>query len=358
MKFQTALIAFFFALPVAFASNEEASCTNVDLRPLMGPMRDQGDKGWCYANAASDLLSFKHRKELEGQQVSAAYTALTYLRNVSIGSNSEGDGGFVSGAVIAAEEFGFCPRIMEEKVEGTGLSKLTLRERLETLQNFKKDFDLWHQNHDQAAKKRFVARYRQYKLTKSYVAQMPSATLISILISSDEDSFINEFAKKICKDQIEYPVEKSQVVFSTKLMSPPFDVNLPKWLTGLPRATTVHVGPIAWNPFTVNVDYVSKVDEQLSKNNIVAIDYFADFLGTDYLKNPYTPRDGMHASVLVGRRWNKETRGCEYLIRNSWGARCSAYDANIVKNKYCEAGNIWVPEHVLRYNMYAYIYLK
>jgi len=332
------------------ANGNKAQCTNVDLRPEMGPVRDQGDKGWCYANAAADLLSFKHRNELHGQQVSAAYTALTYLRSTY---GSIGDGGYVSAAVYASEEFGICPRTLEDKVEHQGLSKLTLSQRLDALKAFKIDYDKLVKG-DAEATKRWEARYSLYVKNKSIVAQLSRNDLFDILDHSTPRTFINEFAKNLCKGQVRVPYNKPEVVFDSKLMSNPVDVSVPGWLTGQANSSKVHIDPIAWNPLASHKDFVAKIDEQLSQNNIVAIDYFSKFLETDFIKHPHTARDGMHSSVVVGRRWNTNTNSCDYLIRNSWGSQCWSYQVR----QNCEAGNIWVPEDVLRYNMYAYIYLK
>jgi len=343
MKFKLLLI---LLLPLgnaqASSKTSQSQCSEVDLRSEMGPIRDQGDKGWCYANAAADLLSFKHRQELHGQQVSAAYTALTYLRNIY---GSIGDGGFVSGAVLASEEYGICPRTIEDRVEQTGLSKLTLKERLDALKQFKLDYDLASQDDPKAAK-RFMDRYRQYINSKSMVAQMPYKILTNVLTNSTSRTFIDELGKNICSDQIKIPHEKYELVFDTKMASEPFDISL--------LNQKVHVPALEWNPISLNKDFIATINQQLSNNNIVAIDYFSHFLLTNFLKDPYTPQDGLHASVLVGRRWNSQSNSCEYLIRNSWGNQCNSYEVK----QNCEAGNIWVPERVLRYNLYAYIFME
>jgi hypothetical protein len=51
---------------------------------------------------------------------------------------------------------------------------------------------------------------------------------------------------------------------------------------------------------------------------------------------------GAHASVIVGRRKNPETKKCEYLVRDSYGPNCK--DAN-GQDRYglpCENGSVWV----------------
>ncbi len=58
-------------------SSSKEECASME-RIQVGPIRDQGDIGWSYANAAADLMSFEYRDQLEGKQTSAIYTALTF----------------------------------------------------------------------------------------------------------------------------------------------------------------------------------------------------------------------------------------------------------------------------------------
>ncbi len=47
---------------------------------------------------------------------------------------------------------------------------------------------------------------------------------------------------------------------------------------------------------------------------------------------------------MEGRRWNSETRACEYLLRNSWGRNClPTYRVE------CEDGYLWVPRNRMAY---------
>jgi hypothetical protein len=70
-----AIGALAFGIP---ALVQAEGCSFRDVSVEIGPVRSQGDIGWCYANAAADLLSFHYRNELHGQPVSALYTALLF----------------------------------------------------------------------------------------------------------------------------------------------------------------------------------------------------------------------------------------------------------------------------------------
>ncbi|RYZ86409.1 MAG: hypothetical protein EOP04_13955 [Proteobacteria bacterium] len=52
---------------------------------------------------------------------------------------------------------------------------------------------------------------------------------------------------------------------------------------------------------------------------------------------------GWHASVVTGRRWNKEKNSCEIAIKNSWGEDCET-----AKEKWsCVKGNWWIDSELL-----------
>ena len=57
--------------------------------------------------------------------------------------------------------------------------------------------------------------------------------------------------------------------------------------------------------------------------------------------NALCNKEGLHASVLIGRR--PGPRGCQYLVHNSHGTSCNQYD----KKWECKDGKIWVDEESL-----------
>ncbi len=72
-------------------------------------------------------------------------------------------------------------------------------------------------------------------------------------------------------------------------------------------------------------------------------------------------KHGLHASVVVGRRFNPTTSSCEYLIRNSEGTSCSGYDSRLEcdrtwggvpcpPGRRC-GGQVWLPIEVLAKNI-------
>lgn len=62
-----------------------------------------------------------------------------------------------------------------------------------------------------------------------------------------------------------------------------------------------------------------------------------------------TPKEcGNHASLVIGSKFNKTTKRCDFLIRNTWGTGCKSYHSDFK----CEGGNIWVDQDTLERNTY------
>jgi hypothetical protein len=89
------------------------------------------------------------------------------------------------------------------------------------------------------------------------------------------------------------------------------------------------------NPFTSDSDdsaarLMKELDEQLSKGNPVVAGYTAEALidpsrarrtmKREKISNNVTNVD--HASLIVGRTWDPESKACLYAIKNSWGREC------------------------------------
>jgi hypothetical protein len=97
---------------------------------------------------------------------------------------------------------------------------------------------------------------------------------------------------------------------------------------------------------------LKEIDQQLNKNNLISLNYDADFL----VQNSNKAEVYNHYSTLVGRRENVITGRCQYLIRNSWGEDCSIYPSPY--NVMCDAGNIWVDSDVLLQSIISIHYLR
>jgi hypothetical protein len=95
---------------------------------------------------------------------------------------------------------------------------------------------------------------------------------------------------------------------------------------------------------------IDQIDKILEKDEPLAIIYSSKLLknGVNFKKGEFD-----HASNVIGRKFNKVSGQCEYLIKNTWGEKC--------KNTYslaCDDGNYWVPRTALKNNIYTVDYLE
>jgi hypothetical protein len=96
-----------------------------------------------------------------------------------------------------------------------------------------------------------------------------------------------------------------------------------------------------------STEFINTIETQLRSGNIIALEYFQDFL--ENANHPPIINEGKgkqsegsrHVSTIVGRKCvNNEER---FLIRNSFGSGCEIYDRSLE----CDHGNIWVSKELL-----------
>lgn len=84
-----------------------------------------------------------------------------------------------------------------------------------------------------------------------------------------------------------------------------------------------------------------KIDQEISSKQPIIISYNGKFLLNEKYSKDAPVQRGGHYSLLVGRRFNRQTGQCEYRLKNSWSETCAGY-----KEKYqetCENGMAWIP---------------
>jgi hypothetical protein len=319
-----------------FAQQSIASdnCTDVDLRAEIGPVRSQGDIGWCYANAAADLLSFYYRHESNYKDFSAVQ--LAFIHNFIYRSDALSEGGLVGFTIDGTNGHGLCERRVEnearQSVEGS------LKDAIRYVQNIKTKYDSWRTIRDPKLQQDYLKDIEGLRRRSAFFRKIPSAEYLQLLENSNTNDFLEQLAQRSCHGRTFFSDRHPQVKRSGYYV---FDLGLKKLIED-------QSGEIPHRR-TRNVRLLNEIDAELSAQNIVGIAYFADFL-----TNPKPTLDGRHMSVLVGRRKNRLNNQCEYLVRNSWGKKCSGY----VHQENCEDGHIWVTKMDLKNNLYGITYLK
>ncbi|MCC6277827.1 MAG: hypothetical protein IT289_07940 [Oligoflexia bacterium] len=307
MKF---LIVWLVVLFVPFFSKASSSCSEIPAIDL-GKIRNQGDKGWCFAHAAADLIGYAFKDELRGQQVSATHLALKYARKYSPWSPYQ-DGGFIRLAIRRGTQDGVCLADMDDRLMNGGPSS-DLSAKLDYLD------ELWS-----AQNKNDWKRYDELLRTAiskgSILSTIPQATLLQTLRQASRAQAASRVADLLCRHNGQFQVLHRKI-------------NKTSYVT---KAT------IGGNGTLFHI-----IDGELSFRNPVGIDFYSAFLMEDTLK-----KDGRHAATLIGRRTNPKTGECEYLLRNSWGESCGLRGFFCNEGRF-DKGNIWVPKALLQKFIYA-----
>lgn len=295
--------AVFQPLSEVWAGTSRLACGDKDFREIMGPVRDQGNKGWCYAYTSADLLTFRFFDQKH--RVSANHLALK--SNLFTGRDFDSDGGSYADVTKTALSFGVCNSESGDYSSFEKLSRLKLA--------FK--------NNDQILVQNLIAELSQ---PRQIFYGVPSV-LIQHLLNYPEKNFAAMVLLYIC-DQKLVDLENVPVV----------------------QKRTDQLNPSTQLPY-IGSELLQVINEQLSRNNIVGISYNWEVL---YRANPKTY--ARHASSIIGRRWKNNQ--CEYLIRNSWGTNCGTKEKpHYFSFEACEEGNIWMPEEMLLPELKGIAYL-
>lgn len=319
---------------------DERSCTNVDVSEQLGPVRNQGNIGWCYANVAADLLTFRYQDELQGKQASAGYVAITFNQYTKFKANE--DAGLISPAVVFSQLNGICPQAFQDEALKNSPYK-TIRDQINALVALKEQYDKQKKSKNIQG---FTA-LDTYRDSKSYINLLSDDELVAILDNSSVRTFPRKLAARLCRPYMIRVRPDLKVRFQVGFLEGWLDA-IPSFLKSGKMPSTKKLG---------KKDLVKEIHQELDKENFVALSYWTRIFyvpGSEHYN-----KSGQHASGIVGRRWNKKERVCELKLRNSWGNSCASYlNPELKAKEKCDpkTGYIWIPDFIFEREITDVVY--
>lgn len=316
---------------------DEKYCDAKDLSADFGPVRDQGNIGWCYANVAADMMTYQYKSELAGERVSAGYVALAY--NEVMFKKPNDDAGDVFPAILAAEYFGVCTAEIEEEAMTKGPFH-TIKDKIDGLVYLKQVYDQKRKNPSYVDA--YEGRLYQYLNSDSLINKISKQELEYVLQNSTKRTFPRKLADRICANN------KKKIKLSMNMRFEFFATEGFRRLIFKGQPNIVDAGKMG---------LIKAINKQLSQDKPVAAAYKTSIFyspGSDAYENA-----GMHVSSIVGRRWNKETKTCEFKLRNSWGKNCYSY-SNPELNGKCDpqTGYVWLSSDILARTVTEAVYFR
>lgn len=316
------------AAPPAFVERTEEQCSAIDARTANPALaehwatpRDQDGVGWCYAYAASEILT-----AATGTPVSAADLSYSYNRSIEnnffsslaydIFSPTEEDfyeGGFVGSALKRARRDGMCPESrLPSQSYVVSWSGDQFREILRTVQTMRDQI-----SETGMTKQNFVdcvdcqARIRSSNF-QSFFPGVQAEDIFDAM-SANKNKELNSVLYTLAQTEC----EGARTTPSTQLRFK----NMKRKSNG------------AHNTFPT-------MDRVLASGGVVGIS------GPSKMYN--TELKGGHATTIVARAF----RGgkCKYFVRNSWGRGCYGYSDPSFGPGDCDAaaGGMWMTEEHLK----------
>lgn len=288
------LILFILLSSSAYAL-DNCSPVSIDTK-FMPKNNNQGDLNWCFAWASTDLISY-----YEQEQLSAYDFASQYLYKLSKYSDSNevknltSVGGDVSQALILVlkSKRGLCLEKDTDYADG----------------DWEKVSKMLIELGDPDTKIKTVICEKGYQ--KSEPFNDMSKTVVKILDQLSSNRKLSALMDVSCIQR--YKFKNKYGVGSVKIEN----------------ASPAYI--------------MKKLDALLDSNTPATANYDSNMIvnGPDYKKVTID-----HASTVIGRRFNPETKQCEYLLKNSWGDGCPRKETF-----KCSDGNYWIPADTLKNNI-------
>jgi hypothetical protein len=117
----------------------------------------------------------------------------------------------------------------------------------------------------------------------------------------------------------------------------------------------VYLQSLSMKPFKLkSLTGIKTLDEVLKNKQIAIIQYNRTFMSTDIKSETLSSKNLNHASTVIGRYFDNQTKTCRYIVRNTWGPQCNK---NIGANIPCKKGYYAFSKEQLLKNASLGIYL-
>lgn len=258
-------------------------CTTKELRsPALEAPRRQTDTQWCYAFSAADMLSWELGERVSAADIAILYNDGTRTRKTGQMHSQVQRGGWPPEAMELALSKGVCrERDMPSqdylvRTSETAGKDVNLRILLEEIEGIKKSQS--RRSHTQAACNHIEA-------VQAIFPFIDLPVLIEILGQATAFDFVNKLQERNCGAR---RLRSARALEAVTVRGP----------------RTARFSP------AVQARLFDRIDERLESGKITGLSIRGDFYPG------YTEDDG-HAATVTGRRWNAQTRECEYQVRES-----------------------------------------
>lgn len=325
-------------LLVFLAASAVAAPVDRDISASFGPVRDQRDIGWCYANATADMLGWKYRTP---EPVSAAHVAL--LRNRSTRRSADAESGMLSWAIYnyaTLNPRGLCKA---SALEGYVFARLQAAYPNLRVGGYQDLFALIGRLRDElgAANEAEAAAAARRVLQALELNVAPSRAMIEYLSSSsvpsqDRATVLTQWlADLLCAKGGWMPAQPA--LHALWDLDADVSIHPNASLRQAEEAIGRHFG-LPQLPDLSLRDFPGTVRGELARGRPVAFAYSSGFLGDASKGFDYAD---LHASVIVGARCERG-RECSFKVRNSWGARCSYGNPAVQATCQADPGHFWI----------------
>lgn len=341
-----------FALSISQAGKN--TCSTKDFKSELGPVRDQGSVGWCFAYVTADMLTQKLRKlnpkKFAKEQVSAADVTFQYFKNPP------------NHKIIPYTDSSYWAARIQDR------EQVKIEERNNDVRNYG-IFDNFQGGFIDLSIYSYPIETKGVCLEKDLSSKrgIPMDLLLGINFeysdkarscyqNADSEKALVELRNKIWEEHIDHQCKRTTVNLKKSIRSVDGWTHAPKFSgDGTVEFFSENEKGQSQNLTSrVRSELRDVVNEGLDNGSIVGIGITPAFLMNAESRDKMLRDNIRHEVSIVARQ--KLGNQCMYQIRNSWGEDCKLYNEHF--QGQCDKGNIWVSEEELFPHMMRAHYLQ
>lgn len=315
MPLYYAILCLLFSVLTALIStpalaDDPTSCGFIDESINLGPVRDQFDVGWCFANTAADVLKHAYLGDFGDSQVSSTFVALNYFftkefkdkKNINSIFNN-------SGVAVQAIEYiannpgrPICLQTVDDKMHQRS-TNMSLAQKLDFFREQYNDYQIYIKETNPELRNKALRSLlqNQQKIiqTKGFLSLFDENILLNALAEPTLDEAVMSLLNVACEK------ESKSITHTIKFNN---------YFTSTRNSQVVDASNSTYMP--KDFSYLDKINKALDNKKIIGFVYKMETVVAD--KN----QKGVHVSSIIGRQYNDKEKKCYYKVRNSWGTNC------------------------------------
>lgn len=308
----------------SYGDVELKNCSNFNFSNQFGPQRDQYDRGFCFANAMSDIIGQSLDFDKDKQVSSYDVAIQTYLGRTGLFQEIKDKFG---------DKFNITKYEYLDQTRGDWSRKYQESSKKIPYSLLKKNYGgkmaegIYSYNFAGG-----ICLEKKLPIDLGLVQNRSTSVRDIETVLERNEAYIKKETQSVCINKTqEASIAKVQNALLKDLVDQACSPRTPLKAPLIPK----HI-----NYKMQSEDPINEIRTAFENHRTAAVTVDMNIISP----NSYLP-NSLHALVVTEQKWNSKTQKCELRMRNSWGTKCEG----IIENGSCEKdGSFWITSDIFK----------